>query len=627
MVTLSGVAVEFGTQELYRDVNLRVDAVDRIGLVGPNGSGKSTILKLIAGELLPAAGHIQVRRGMRVAYLPQTGAVLGDHSVLDEVMGAFGHLRRVDRLMRQCEEEMGCPDLGERELDAVLARYAKLQQHYDVDAYDAEARAKKVLIELGFRQADFAKRVREQSGGFQVRLTLARMLLQEPDLLLLDEPTNYLDIRAIEWLQEYLDDFGGAFVMIAHDRYLLDGLVQRIWAIENRRILVFAGNYSQYLEDKGSRDEQQHKKYEEQQALIKRTEAFVAKFKGRKDTAPRAMSRQRMLDKLERVAPVFDEQVIRFRFPQAEPVFGRAFELRGVGMSFDGRDVLRDVSLALKGGDKLGLFGPNGAGKTTLLRLIARRLEPLEGDVWWSVKTRVAYYEQGAEDDLDEDLTVLETVARVAVGLTENELKGVLGTFLFRGDTVDKKVRVLSGGERSRLAIISVLLTPTNLLIMDEPTNHLDIRSREVLFDAIERFDRTVVFAAHDRFMLDRLADRTALVDDGHVVPFPGNYSYARGRSARPNRKRALKPVAPSAARVATEQPAALERGGVDASVGLVTRLERARREYELSRGALDLNRARELAIEVKAIEEELARNRADEIAAGEASATGQERQ
>ncbi|MFO7675797.1 MAG: ATP-binding cassette domain-containing protein [bacterium] len=613
MVTLAGVAMEFGTQSLYRDVDLRVDAVDRVGLVGPNGSGKSTILKLIAGELAPSAGHVQVRRGIRIAYLPQTGAAVGDHTVLEEAMGAFGHLHRVDRLMRECEEEMACPDLGARELDAVLSRYAKLQQHYDVDAYDAESRAKKVLVELGFHQDDFVKRAREQSGGFQVRLTLARMLLQEPDLLLLDEPTNYLDIRSIEWLQEYLGDFGGAFVMIAHDRYLLDGLVQRIWAIENRSVRVFVGNYSRYLEDKDFRDEQQQKRFEEQQALIKRTEAFIAKFKGRKDTAPRAMSRQRMLDKLERVGPAYGEQTIRFRFPQAEPVYGRAFELRDVGMGFGGRPVFGGVNLALKGGEKLGLFGPNGAGKTTLLRIIARRLEPPEGETWWSAKTRVAYYEQGAEDELDEGLTVLETVSRVAVGFTENELKGVLGTFLFRGDAVEKRVRVLSGGERSRLAIISVLLTPTNLLIMDEPTNHLDINSREVLFNAVERFDRTVVFAAHDRFMLDRLADRVALVDAGQVVPYQGNYSYARGRAARPVRKQAKRPPAP---RSEPATPPAKE-DDADSAPGIEARLAQARQEYEAARAAFDLNRARKLALEVKAIEEELARAQANELAAG----------
>lgn len=619
--------MEFGTQHLYRDVNLQVDAADRIGLVGPNGSGKSTVLKLVAGELEPSAGQVQVRRGLRLAYLPQTGATVGDHTVLEEALGAFGHLHSVDRLMRECEEEMACPDLDSRELDAVLSRYATLQQHYDVDAYDAEARAKKVLVELGFHQDDFHRRAREQSGGFQVRLTLARMLLQEPDLLLLDEPTNYLDIRSIEWLQEYLGDFGGAFVMIAHDRYLLDGLVERIWAVENRGVRVFTGNYSRYLEDKDFRDEQQHRKFEEQQTLIKRTEAFIAKFKGRKDTAPRAMSRQRMLDKLERVEPVFEEQVIRFRFPQAEAVYGRAFELKNVGVSFGDRRVFEHVNLGLKGGEKLGLFGPNGAGKTTLLRVIAGRLAPPEGETWWSAKTEVAYYEQGAEDELDDELTVLETVTRVAVGFTENELKGVLGTFLFRGDAIDKKVRVLSGGERSRLAIISVLLTPTNLLIMDEPTNHLDIRSREVLFDAIERFDRTVVFAAHDRFMLDRLADRTALVESGQVTPYPGNYSYARGRARKaPSRQPTRGRQAPGPARepTATGRDVRPSQETGNRLPGLESRLAQVRQEYEAARGAFDLNRARVLALEMKAVEEELMQAKADELAAGSPPARDQ---
>ncbi|HDR00157.1 MAG TPA: ABC-F family ATP-binding cassette domain-containing protein [candidate division WOR-3 bacterium] len=616
IATLAGVAMEFGTQELYRDVTLQVGDGECIGLVGPNGSGKSTVLKLIAGELTPSAGQVQTRRGLRIGYLPQTGVVVGDRTVLEEALSAFGHLHRVDRLMRECEEEMACPELDKRELDAVLSRYARLQQHYDTDAYDSESRAKKVLVELGFHQDDFGKRVREQSGGFQVRLALARMLLQEPDLLLLDEPTNYLDIRSIEWLQEYLADFPGAFVMIAHDRYLLDGLVGRVWAIENRGVRVFAGNYSQYLADKEFRDEQQHRKFEEQQALIKRTETFIAKFKGRKDTAPRAMSRRRMLDKLERVAPVHEEQAIRFRFPQAEPVFGRAFELSDVGAGFDGRPVFAHANLALRGGEKLGLFGPNGAGKTTLLRILAGRIRPTAGEMWWSAKTQVAYYEQGAEDELNEDLTVLETVTRVAVGFTENELKGVLGTFLFRGDAIDKKVRVLSGGERSRLAIISVLLTPTNLLILDEPTNHLDLRSREVLFDAVERFERTVVFAAHDRFMLDRLADRTALVEGGKVVPYPGNYSYARA-TLRKRPGAAASPPAPKEPEPSRPARAKSVKRAEDRRAGLESRLEDLRQEYESAREAFDLNRARALALEVKAAEEELARFQAEEPVGG----------
>ena len=615
MITFAGVSREFGTQVLYRDVNLMLGATDRVGLVGPNGSGKSTILRMLAGEVEPSAGQVQVAQGTRIAYLPQTGAVVGDNTVLDEALTAFSHLEEVHEKMVRCEKEMAEPGLAKKELERLLERYARLQHEYEEDAYDSGARAKKVLAQLGFRQDDFDKRVREQSGGFQVRLTLARMLLQEPDLLLLDEPTNYLDIRSIEWLQEYLTAFRGAFIMIAHDRYLLDGLVRRIWAIERGEVRVFTGNYSDYLSDKETRDEQQQKAYEEQQQLIKRTEHFIARFKGRKDTAKRAMSRQKMLDRLERVDAVRDDATIRFRFPEADRVHGRAFEMRGLEKGFAGRRVFSDVTLGVKGGEKVGLYGANGSGKTTLLRIIARKLQPDRGKAWWSAKTATAYYQQGAEEELDEDLTVLETVSRVAVGYTENELKGMLGVFLFRGDDIDKPVRVLSGGERSRLAIISVLVRPSNLLILDEPTNHLDIRSREVLFDAVERYDRTVVFAAHDRFMLDRLADKVVKVENGEAVLFPGNYSYASSRPVRARKK----PAEPKG-RVRQQRSGRGERKPVakkDNRLGkLKAERDRVAGEYEAAKAEFDLSRARELAQRQKELDEEIGRVKAEQAVA-----------
>lgn len=620
MINLTGVGVEFGVQELYHEVNLFLGPEDRVGLVGPNGSGKSTILKMIAGLAEPTAGRVDIRRGTRIAYLPQTGAVVGDRTVLEEAMAAFSHVDRAQAEMREIEQAMKRPDLSQRELNRLLERYGTLQHSCHDEALDAESRAQKVLVNLGFSEADFAKRVATQSGGFQVRLTLARMLLSEPDLLLLDEPTNYLDIRSIEWLQEYLAGFRGAFLMVAHDRYLLDGLVERVWAIEGRRVLDFAGNYSEYLADKQQRDELQLKRYEEQQQFIRRTEDFIARFKARKDAAKRAQSRRRMLEKLERIEAPETVPEIRIRFPEAGTVHGKAFELRGAGKAFGGRRLFSGVNLAVAGGEKVGVFGPNGAGKTTLLRLIAGRLEPDEGSVWRSEKTRIAYYEQGAEEKLDGSLTVLESVAQAAETYTENELKGILGMFMFTGDMVGKKVGVLSGGERSRLAIIRTLLAPSNLLILDEPTNHLDIRSRETLIDAVAQYRRTVVFAAHDRFMLDRLATKTVRVEAGEVVLFPGNFAYAVGRKADSSAARPLP----------GETPAAVPRRGRDetarsappAPAGsrlfqLEQRLARVRQDYEAAVAAMEFARARALAQEQREVEAEIEARKADEVEEG----------
>jgi len=635
--------MEFGTQELYRDVNLFVGPEDRIGLAGANGSGKSTIIKLMSGELEPTRGSVDKRKGTCIGYLPQTGAVVGTRTVLEEALTAFKHLDEVHDEMRALEHRMQDANMPAEELQEILDRYAVLDHHYGHEAYDRQARAEKVLMSLGFEEDDFHKQTRTQSGGFQVRLALARMLLEDPDVLLLDEPTNYLDIRSIEWLQEYLTSFKGAVVMIAHDRYLLDALVQKIWAIESKRVHIFPGNYSKYLSDKVQRDERQLKKYEEQVQFIKRTEQFIAQYKGRKDTAPRAMSRQKMLDRLERVTPPESAPAIRIRFPESDTVYGKAVDLRGVSKSFGPKQVLRDVNLAVGGGEKIGLFGANGQGKTTLLRTIAGKLEPDSGEAWTSQKTQVACYEQGAEETINPEMTVLEAAADAGAGFTENELKGILGTFLFSGDAIDKKVAVLSGGERSRLAIIRALLTPSNLLILDEPTNHLDIQSREILFEAIRRYSRTVVFAAHDRFMLDELADKTVRIEGGRAVLFPGNYSYAAGRvvkreaaGPKPQAPKTRQEGHPTRPEVKTPKshvhgPTSHARGPKSKSHGpssahqhqgdgvadIERRLRQLENEYDSARQTMDFNRVRELADERRYLEAELQARKADQVDGG----------
>ncbi|MBN2465717.1 ATP-binding cassette domain-containing protein [candidate division WOR-3 bacterium] len=640
MISLSNITMEFGTQELYHDVNLFVGPEDRIGLAGPNGSGKSTILKLMSGELEPTRGSVDRRRGTCVAYLPQTGAVVGERTVLEEAMTAFKHLDDVQAEMIELEHRMKDANMPPAELQEVLDRYSVLQHHFGHDAYDRRPRAEKVLMSLGFAEEDFHKQTRTQSGGFQVRLALARMLLEEPDVLLLDEPTNYLDIRSIEWLQEYLSTFKGAVVMIAHDRYLLDAVVQKVWAIESHKMFIFPGDYSKYLDDKVRRDERQLKKFEEQQQFIKRTEQFIAQYKGRKDTAPRAMSRQKMLDKLELVEPPETMPAIRIRFPEASEVYGKAVDLRSVAKRFGPKQVLEDVDLVVGGGEKIGLFGANGQGKTTLLRIIAGKLAPDSGEAWASQKTQIAYYEQGAEEMLDPEMTVLEAAADAGAGFTENELKGILGTFLFSGDALDKKVAVLSGGERSRLAIIRALLTPSNLLILDEPTNHLDIQSREILFEAIRRYRRTVVFAAHDRFMLDELADKTVRIEAGRAMLFPGNYSYAAGRvvkhgagspksqgqRTKQEGQRTKNDVRSRKLEARSQKSRARGKGSVvhqsaDPVADIEQRLREIEAEHESARQAMDFNRVRELAEERKYLEAELEARKADQVEGSGASA------
>jgi len=535
--------------------------------------------------------------------------------------------------MIELEHRMKDANMPADELQEVLDRYSVLQHHFGHDAYDRQPRAEKVLMSLGFVEEDFHKQTRTQSGGFQVRLALARMLLEEPDVLLLDEPTNYLDIRSIEWLQEYLTAFKGAVVIIAHDRYLLDALVQKVWAIESHKVFVCPGNYSKYLDDKVQRDERQLKKFEEQQQFIKRTEQFIAQYKGRKDTAPRAMSRQKMLDKLERLESPETASVIRIRFPESDVVYGKAIDLRSISKTYGPKSVLQDVNLVVGGGEKIGLFGANGQGKTTLLRIIAGKLSPDSGEAWTSQKTQVAYYEQGAEETIDPDLTVLQAASEAGAGFTENEMKGILGTFLFPGDTIDKRVAVLSGGERSRLAIIRALLTPSNLLILDEPTNHLDLQSRDILFEAIRRYRRTVVFAAHDRFMLDELADKTVRIDGGKAILFPGNYSYAAGRvlkhatgspksqvrRTKQHGQRTKDKGQSPKSKVPNRHSSIVNRQSPDPVSDIEQRLRQLEAEYDSAREAMDFNRVRELADERKYLEAELQARKADQVEGGKA--------
>ncbi|MEO0079947.1 MAG: ATP-binding cassette domain-containing protein, partial [candidate division WOR-3 bacterium] len=396
--------------------------------------------------------------------------------------------------------------------------------------------------------------------------------------------------------------------------YFLDGLVERIWAIEGKRVLAFSGNYSQYLQDKEHRDELQLKRFEEQQRFIRRTERFIAQFRARKDTAKRAQSRQKMLDRLERIEPPRVLPQIRIRFPEAERIYGKAFELKGVSKAFGGKRLFQGVNLTIAGSERVGVFGPNGAGKTTLLEIIAGSLEPDSGTVWRSAKIRIAYYRQGAEGLLDERRTVLEAVAEATTGYTENELKGILGMFLFPGDAIEKRVGVLSGGERSRLAIIRALLEPSNLLILDEPTNHLDIESREVLIRAIESYHRCVVFAAHDRFMLDRLATRTILVENGEVVQFPGNYSYATGRVGQVETKPELAGPAVEGSESEPHSPTSIIKR-TNVVERLEERLKQVRAEYQAALAVMDFSRARMLAMEEKELETEINARKADEVA------------
>jgi ATP-binding cassette subfamily F protein 3 len=493
-----------------------------------------------------------------------------------------------------------------------------------------------MLSELGFKDDDLEKPTSYSSGGFQVRVALAKLLLAEPDVLLLDEPTNYLDIKAIAWLQDYLQGFRGALVLITHDRYLLDACVEQIWAIEKPGIFVHKGNYSSYFQGKTERDTQLEKAAALQQKEIEKAEHFIEKFRARKDTARRVKSRQKALERMDIIVVPEKRKRIRFRFPEAARIYGQAITLKNVEQDFGDKRVLAGVNLAVAGGERVGLFGANGEGKTTLLRIISGDLSPTRGAVWQSEKLQVAFYRQGAEELLDTTLTVIDEVQKDAEGFTPLELRSILGAFLFPGDDIYKSIGVLSGGEKTRLALIKVLLRPSNLLLLDEPTNHLDIDSREVLEEAIGDYQNTVLFAAHDRFMIDRLASKTVAVRNGHADVFPGNYTYAMSsraaavqrsevRSAKPKVRtpapdevRSTKPEARKSApeervqeiKSSRASPTPCPPDPAEATRKTIQlredRLRQLDADYDAAKRALDFGRAREIWVERQAIIDEL---------------------
>jgi len=591
MIRLKDVEMGFGTQLLYIGVQLSISEGDKIGLVGPNGSGKTTLLKLIQGTIHPEKGTIERRKGYRTSYLPQRRVVLKERTVLEEALSVFTHIVNMAEEMRKLESAM---QKG-RDLDKLLKRYAELQEKYERDAYTYESKTRKVLARLGFSEEDFSKRTQTQSGGFQMRIALAKLLLEEPEVMLLDEPTNYLDIKSIEGFENHLRGFKGAFVLVAHDRRLLDQCVEKIWSIENHRVVVEKGNYSFFVRASEKRRGRLEKRHREQQKEIEGAKRFVEKFRAKASTARRAKSREKMVAKLERIRLPGMPRTVRFTFPEADRIYGKAIELRGISKKFGKLSVFAEVDLTIGGSERIAIFGANGQGKTTLLKIIAGHLTPTSGAIWRSRKLKIAFYTQGAEEELDDAKTIFQEIQADARGYAPSELRNILGRFLFSGDDINKPVKVLSGGERTRLAILRVLLKPSNFLVLDEPANHLDIRSREILEEAVLSYQHTVLFAAHDRYMMDRLATKTLRMEDGKVTLYLGNYSYAtQGRYD-------LSEPAGSD----TEKP---ERERENVRARKRERLRELEAGYEEAKTNLDLQRARELWQEYEMTRREIER-------------------
>jgi ATP-binding cassette subfamily F protein 3 len=526
MITLSHIQKQFGSRVILRDSSFQIGARDRIGLIGPNGSGKTTLFRMILGEESIDDGEIRIAKGVKIGYLPQEVIPFKRNTVLDEVLRSLSGIISLQDKMKILEQELTSVE-DPIEQEKLAKEYGKLQERYTVlGGYGIEAEAKQILQGLGFKERDFNRLTDELSGGWLMRIALSKILLQAPDLLLLDEPTNYLDLESLIWLESFLVNYPGAMIIVSHDRVFLNHLVDRVAEIEGERIDVYPGDYDHYLEEKESRKRILEATYKTQQRKIEQTERFIERFRAKNTKSSQVQSRIKMLEKIERIEIPQERKEVRFRFPAPQRSGHRAAEVKNLHKRYGETVVYQGIDLTLFRGDKVALVGPNGAGKSTLLKILAGVLDFEKGDVILGKDVTRAYFSQNQFDLLRPENTVYGELLSVATDESQTELRTLLGTFLFSGDEIEKKVSVLSGGEKSRLILAKMLLKPANLLLLDEPTSHLDIPSRNVLEIALKQFQGTLCLITHDRHLINEIANKVIEIDRGIPNIFPGNYDY-----------------------------------------------------------------------------------------------------
>lgn len=527
MIQLSSVGKHFGSKTLFEGLSWVVGNGERVGLVGGNGTGKSTLLKMLAGMEAPDDGDISFVKGTTTGYLPQDGLTLSGRSVQEECLSVFRHLLDIEKEMETLTHKMAEVDPNGPEYQKVADRYHKIetkfQQH---DGYRLEAQVGEVLNGLGFSRADQERRTEEFSGGWQMRIALAKLLLTKPNMLLLDEPTNHLDLEARNWLEQYLHDYPYSFVVVSHDRYFLDVTVDRILEIWNKKAFFYTGNFDRYLAQKNERRAQLEAAYRNQRERIEQVEAFINRFRYQASKARQVQSRIKELEKIERIELPDEEKIIHFTFPQPRPSGKIVAECQGVAKSYGELKVFAGVDFTISRGDRIALVGINGAGKSTLIKLLSGVEKPTSGEFRLGHNVEADYFAQDQYKALDPNATLIDDIASVApVGSSgQTQLRSILGSFLFSADEVFKKIGVLSGGERNRYALARMLLRPANFLLLDEPTNHLDMQAKDVLLEALQKFTGTVLFVSHDRYFIDKLANRVFEIESGHFEDFPGNY-------------------------------------------------------------------------------------------------------
>ncbi|MCC7157360.1 MAG: ABC-F family ATP-binding cassette domain-containing protein, partial [Bryobacterales bacterium] len=525
MIQISQGGKRFGHKVLFEGVDWLITPQDRAGLVGANGTGKTTLLRVLAGIEQLDSGALTQTKGITAGYLPQDGLSLQGRTVFDECLSVFDKLKDMEREMDALAHRLGELDPASQDYLDAADRYAYLEAHFVTqDGYALESKAGTVLSGLGFKKEDWTRYTEEFSGGWQMRIALGKLLLEQPNLLLLDEPTNHLDLEARNWLEDYLRDYPHAVVLISHDRYFLDVTVKKITEIWNKQIHFYSGNYEKYLAQKQQRRESLEAAYRNQRERIEQLEAFISRFRYQATKAKQVQSRIKELEKIERIEIPPEEKAIHFSFPQPKPGGRIVAEFKNVAKAYGDKQVLAGVNFTIERGDRVALVGVNGAGKSTLIKLLAG-VEPLtSGEYRAGHNVQPDYFAQDQYKELDQDARLLDDLYSVSNGKTLTELRSLLGCFLFSEDDVFKRIGVLSGGERNRYALARLLLNPANFLLLDEPTNHLDMRAKDVLLESLEKFTGTVVFVSHDRYFIDKLATRIFEIAGGGVAVYPGNY-------------------------------------------------------------------------------------------------------
>ena len=529
MISLDNLTVSYGGWTLFDNISFLINPKDRIGLVGKNGAGKTTLLRIITGEQQPTSGAVTLNGDCTIGYLPQTMRVADTTTLAEETAKAFEEVLRleaeIEALTREIAERT---DYESSEYEQLLHRLNDAQDHYHILGGETrDADIEKTLLGLGFKRSDFGRATSEFSGGWRMRIELAKLLLRRPSIFLLDEPTNHLDIESIQWLEEYLRNYNGAVLLLSHDRAFLDNVTNRTVELSLGKITDSKVSYSKYVVLRAERRAQQMAAYENQQRMIEKTEEFIEKFRYKPTKSNQVQSRIKQLERLDRLEiEEEDLATLNIKFPPAPRSGQIVAEISEAGMSFGEKHVFSGANFVIEKGDRIALVGRNGEGKTTLARMLIGQLTPTEGSVRLGANVNIGYYAQNQDDLMDGDFTVYDTLDRVAVGDIRTRLRDILGAFLFRGEDIDKKVKVLSGGERARLAMARMMLEPRNLLVLDEPTNHMDMRSKDILKNAIMKYDGTVVVVSHDREFLDGMVEKVYEFRDGGVKEYLGGIYY-----------------------------------------------------------------------------------------------------